>query len=121
MKTKIGGLLGALAGLATMGSAQAAIHPAPNATEALQASSYAELLAPVPNAAALLKADDATRAQRSVAGSLNGVQLAQEHHHHHQQQYQQPQQYRQQSQHHHHHQQQYRQQSQHHHHHQQQY
>jgi hypothetical protein len=105
MEKKTAGLLGALAGLATMGSAQAAIHPALNASKALQASSYTELLAPVPNAVALLKADDATRAQRSVADSLNGAQLAQEHHHH-QQQYQQPEQYQQPQQHHHHQQQQ---------------
>lgn len=111
MEKKTAGLLGALAGLATMGSAQAAIHSAPNPSEALRASSYAELIAPIPNAVALLKADDAVRAQRPATDTLNDIQLAQDHHHHHQQ-------YRQQSQNHHHHQQ-YRQQSQHHHHHQQ--
>src|ERR1700739_3620136 len=50
MDQKIAGLLGAVAGLATAGAAQAAIEPAPNASEALHASSYADLLTPVPNA-----------------------------------------------------------------------
>ena len=64
MDRKTFGLLGAVAGLATtIGPAQAAINPAPDASPALQASSYADLLAPIPNAAALLKAEDAARAQ----------------------------------------------------------
>lgn len=57
------GLIGAVAGLAAAGSAQAASLPALGVSEAMHAASYAELLAPVPNAAALLKADDAARAQ----------------------------------------------------------
>jgi hypothetical protein len=61
MDKKTVGLIGAVAGLATIGSAQAAITPAPDPAPALQASSYADLLAPVADAAALLKADDATR------------------------------------------------------------
>lgn len=86
MQKKTIGLLGALAGLAAMGSAQAAAQPA-NVSEALHASSYADLLAPVPDAVALLKADDEARAQRQADETLNGVQLAQyygqPHHHHH--------------------------------------
>lgn len=118
MEKTTAALIGALAGLTTMGSAQAGIPPALGASEALQASSYTALLSPVPNAVALLKADDASRAQRRGADSLNGLQLAQDHHHHHHQQYQQ---YQQQSHHHHQQQQQqYRQQSHHHHHHRQQ-
>lgn len=59
------GLLGAVAGLASMASAKAANLPgAP--TEALHASSYAELLTPIPNAVARLKADDAARAQAEI-------------------------------------------------------
>ena len=58
MDKKTLGLLGAVAGLAAAGSAHAANAPVPNPAEALQASSYADLLAPVQNAAALLKADD---------------------------------------------------------------
>ena len=90
MDKKIAALLGAVAGVATMGSAQAATGPAANGSEALQASSYADLLAPVPNAVEALKADDAARAQETAAE----VQLAQyypypypyyryRHHHHH--------------------------------------
>jgi hypothetical protein len=104
---KIARLLGAVAGLATMSTAQAATHPAPNPSEALQASSYADLLAPIANAAAVLKADDAARAQTPVADALEGVQVVQayypyqpyyRHHHHHHHRY-----YRRRYSHHHHH------------------
>lgn len=62
MDKKIAGLLGAVAGLATVGTAQAAIPPAPN-PEGLQASSYADLLAPIPNAVEALQADNAAWAR----------------------------------------------------------
>jgi hypothetical protein len=62
MDKKIAGLLGAVAGLATVSSAQAATGPAANAAEGLQASSYADLLAPIPNAVERLQADNAARA-----------------------------------------------------------
>jgi hypothetical protein len=65
MEKKTGGLLGAVAGLAAMGTAQAAIHPASTPSEALQVSSYADLLAPIPHATALLRADDEARAKTS--------------------------------------------------------
>ena len=76
MDKKTVGLLGAVAGLATIGSAQAAINPAPNPPQALRASSYADLLAPIPNAAALLKADDAARTQAATEAA-GGVRLTQ--------------------------------------------
>lgn len=92
MDKKIAALLGAVAGVATMGSAQAATGPATNGSEVLQPSSYADLLAPVANPVEALKADDAARAQEAAAE----VQLAQyypypypppyyryRHHHHH--------------------------------------
>jgi hypothetical protein len=63
MDKKIAGLLGAVAGLATISAAQAAPEPGPTPSEALQASSYADLLAPIPNAVAALKADNTVRAQ----------------------------------------------------------
>ena len=63
MDKKIAGLLGAVAGLATISSAQAALEPGPTSSEALQASSYADLLAPIPNPVAALEADNAARAQ----------------------------------------------------------
>ncbi|MBV9828165.1 MAG: hypothetical protein JO001_21230 [Alphaproteobacteria bacterium] len=89
MDKKIAGLLGGVAAIATMASAQAA--PAP-AGEALQATSYADLLAPIANASAVLKADNAAR--EAQAQSVEAVQLAQyypypgygryyRHHHHH--------------------------------------
>ena len=68
MGKKTAGLLGAVAGLATMGSAQAA-RPVPHVAEALQVSSYSDLLAPIPDAVAVLKANDLARAQvRDVNG-----------------------------------------------------
>lgn len=75
MDPKIAGLLGAVAGLATMSTAQAATGPAPDPAEALQVSSYAELLAPISNAAAVLQADNAARAKSAEHG--NEVELAQ--------------------------------------------
>ena len=93
------GLLGAVATLATIGVAQAAMPPAPNPTEFMQAGSYADLLTPVQNAKALMKADDAMEAERGryqddVDRTPENVQLADwnergyyrggnEHHHHH--------------------------------------
>jgi len=65
MDKKIAALLGAVAGLATAGAAQAATAPAGNGPEAPLASSYADLLAPIPNAIAALQADDAARTQQN--------------------------------------------------------
>ena len=88
-KTTVG-LLGVVAGLAAMGSAQAANAAAPEPSHVLQAASYADLLAPIPDAVAVMRADDAVRAQQPPAGGE--VQLAdydynpyypQYHHHHH--------------------------------------
>ena len=111
MDKKATGLVSAVAGLATMGVAHAAIPPAPSASDALQVSSYADLLAPVPNALAQVKADDAARArQPKPEGELQlaeyydynrGPPRAYHHHHHH---------------HHHHHQAYYRHHHHHHHH-----
>jgi ABC-type nickel/cobalt efflux system permease component RcnA len=111
-KTTVG-LLGAVAGLAAMGTAQAANAPAPNASEALQASSYADLLSPIPDAVALMRADDELRAQDPPAEPTGEFKLVDgyaynpyypqyRHHHHH---------------HHHHHQAYYRHHHHHHHHH----
>lgn len=58
------GLLGAVATLATMGVASAATEPAPNPSQFMQSASYVDLLAPVQNAKALLKADNAMQAER---------------------------------------------------------
>jgi len=76
MDKKIAGLLGAAAALTTVSGAHAStaqtVAPAPTTT-------YRDLLEPVPNAVAMLKADDAARALQQPAR----VQLAQYHHHHH--------------------------------------
>jgi len=78
MDKKLAGLLGAVAGLATMGAANAAVQGTSAASPLPVAASYAELLGPVGNASELLVADDAVRTQ-----SEGSVQLAQYHHHHH--------------------------------------
>ncbi len=78
MDHKLAGLLGAFGALASMGTAQAT--PV-NATDALQAHTYADLLKPIPNATATLEALD-----RETDSTEPNVQLAQffiEHHHHH--------------------------------------
>jgi hypothetical protein len=91
MDKKAFGLLSAVAGLAAVGSAHAATSSPVEANGALQASSYADLLAPVPNAMEAMKADNAARTQQG------DVELAQyyygpppppgayyyHHHHHH--------------------------------------
>ena len=80
MDKKIAGLLGAVAALGTVGVAQASPAPTGGQPDALQANSYADLLQPIPNAAALLTAID-EGAPNSLAEAK--VQLAQMHHHHH--------------------------------------
>jgi hypothetical protein len=83
MEKRIAGLLGAVAALGTLSAADAA--PAPATSDALRASSFAELLEPIPNAVALLQAVDE---QQSTGPGAN-VQMAQvvvvrrRHHHHH--------------------------------------
>ena len=82
MDKKHAGLLGAVATLGAMHAAQAGASP----TDVLQANSFAELLAPIPNAAAQLKALDEHQASQPTEAK---VELAQyyvpyyHHHHHH--------------------------------------
>lgn len=80
MDKKIAGLLGAAAALTTITSAQAA--PAQQTKPATPAS-YKELLEPIPNAVALLKADDSARAHTSPTAKVELVQYHHHHHHHH--------------------------------------
>jgi len=75
---KMAGLLGAVAALGTIASAQATPTPAP--TDPLQAHSYADLLQPIPNAGAVLQAIDE---HQSAATDTGNMQLAYHHHHHH--------------------------------------
>ncbi len=86
MNKNLAALLGAAAALSTVGGAQASQVQStePAASPSSGPTSYAELLDPIPNALALLKDDDARRAETG-AGE---VQLAQyrryhDHHHHH--------------------------------------
>jgi hypothetical protein len=73
MDKRHAGMLGAVAGLAAIGSAQAA-QPAALPQAAPQPASYADLLAPIPNAGELLQQDNAARAAAKAAAD---VQLAQ--------------------------------------------
>ncbi len=82
MDNKIAGLLGAVAAVGTLGTAQAA--PAPAQSDVLKVNSYAELLEPIPNAARVLQTLDE---QAPAKPAEAGVQVAQfvyhDHHHHH--------------------------------------
>lgn len=78
MKKRMAALLGGTAVLLAAPAVQAAVVT-PQPGQPLTASSYAELLTPVPNAREALKADNATAAGTRPAR----VQLAQYHHHHH--------------------------------------
>jgi hypothetical protein len=80
MQKKIAGLLGAMATLGAFGAAQAAPMPSPAPTDVLRANSFADLLEPIPNAAALLLAVDQSA---PAASAKDNIQLAQYHHHHH--------------------------------------
>ena len=85
MDKKLVGAIGAIAGLATLDSAaQAGVAAVPAQPQG--AKSFAELLDPIPNAAAALRAADATaRAAREpgVQDPAGEVQVAGYRHHHH--------------------------------------
>jgi hypothetical protein len=78
MDKKLAGLLGAAAAFTTMSAAQAAPAVGP---ELPQATSYRDLLDPIPNALPLLKADDQRLAQS--AGTRTAQVVIGHHHHHH--------------------------------------
>ncbi|HVX74552.1 MAG TPA: hypothetical protein VHB49_00390 [Bradyrhizobium sp.] len=78
MERKIAGLIGAVAAIgAASGVAQAA--PSPTTTDVLNANSFADLLEPIPNAAAKLQAID----EQTSDSAEPGLQLAQYYYHHH--------------------------------------
>lgn len=81
MDKKIAGLLGAVATLGAFNAAEAAPSPAP--TDVLRANSFADLLEPIPNAAALLQAVDESAPARSADENVQLAQIYIEHHHHH--------------------------------------
>jgi len=74
MEKKIAGLLGAMATLGAFNAAEAVPIPSPAPTDVLRANSFADLLEPIPNAAALLQAVDESRPAPSAD---ENVQLAQ--------------------------------------------
>ena len=77
-------LLCSTAVLLTFGVASQAATPASiDTAPALAANSYADLLAPIPNATALLEADNLARAQQVQKAPEATFQLAYHHHHHH--------------------------------------
>jgi len=81
MEKKIAGLLGAVAALGAFNAAEAAPSPAPS--DVLRANSFADLLEPIPNAAALLQAVDESAPRPSANENVQLAQIYIEHHHHH--------------------------------------
>ena len=81
MEKKIAGLLGAVAALGAFNAAEAAPSPAPS--DVLRANSFADLLKPIPNAAALLQAVDESAPRPSANENVQLAQIYIEHHHHH--------------------------------------
>jgi hypothetical protein len=77
MDKKIAGLLGAAAALTTMTAANAGVSS--QSSELAPVTSYRDLLDPIPNPIASLKADDA----RLAEATGEGTQVAQNYHHHH--------------------------------------
>ena len=87
MDKTLAGLIGAVSALAAVAPAQAAPLNPPTLDSVMQANSYADLLKPIPNAAALLKVAAATPVAdtQEEAGEplLQDVQYYDRHHHHH--------------------------------------
>jgi len=81
MDKKIAGLLGAAAALTTMTAANAGV--ASRSSELAPATSYRDLLDPIPNPIASLRADDVRLAETPAAEGTEGTQVAQNYHHHH--------------------------------------
>ncbi len=83
MEKKIAGLLGAMATLGAFNGAEAAPAPSPAPTDILRANSFADLLEPIPNAAALLRAVDESRPVQTADENVQLAQYYYHHHHHH--------------------------------------
>jgi hypothetical protein len=84
MDKNLAGLIGAMGALA-VGAPQAATAAPLDLETALQASSYADLLKPIPNALALWKSTAVVDAQPAEVGDarVETVQYHDHHHHHH--------------------------------------
>ena len=83
MEKKIAGLLGAMATLGAFNAAEAAPIPSPTPTDVLRANSFADLLEPIPNAVALLRAVDESGPSPSADENVQMAQFYHHHHHHH--------------------------------------
>ena len=83
MDKKIAGLLGAVATLGAMNTAQAAPLPSPAPTDVLRANSFADLLEPIANAAAVLQAVDESQTVPLASDNVVPAQFYYHHHHHH--------------------------------------
>jgi hypothetical protein len=87
MDKKIAGVIGAISGLAALDTAAQATTPPTPTPDPMNARSYAELLDPIPNAVAALRAADAATARETQSDAVDGqtgnVQVAGYHHHHH--------------------------------------
>lgn len=81
MDKKIVALLGTAAALTSITAANAAASE--GMSEFAPATSYRDLLDPIPNAVAALKADDARFAETKVAAGVQNAQFFYHHHHHH--------------------------------------
>jgi len=79
MDKKIAGLIAAVSVLGPLGAAQVQASAA-EVDQVMTASSFQELLQPIPNAAAILKVVDDAQVNPPAAGDM---QVAQHHHHHH--------------------------------------
>lgn len=79
MDKKLVGLVGVAAAMAPVGMAQAMPATAPDA--GLKANSFADLLAPIPNAVDQLQASDALLTERAAKSAK--IEMAQYYHHHH--------------------------------------
>ncbi len=85
MDKTVAGLLGAISALAAAVPSHAATSAPLSLRQAMEASSYADLLRPIPNAAALLQAASADEAATAPDGqaTIERVQFYHHHHHHH--------------------------------------
>jgi hypothetical protein len=83
MDKTLAGLLGSAAALVAIAPAQAATIAQPSIESVMQAGSYGDLLQPIPNALALLRAAPAVDAVPAARQDDAGVRLVEYHHHHH--------------------------------------
>jgi hypothetical protein len=91
-KATIAGLIGAMGALVATAPAHAAASAPVDVEQALSAQSYADLLRPIPNASAILKASDESQAEQAQSAPMTAysgearIETVQYHdntHHHH--------------------------------------